>query len=176
MRTKCNFSNFFNRIDKEIRLICLRKSLIWGAVFLSLGVFIWILSSDYGSVVHFWSTPKCAFPLFLMYFLWGCSFFFIGALLCSCVCGIEKFRRRLIYKDILMLFIMQIFSYIAYPLFFGACAPFLAFLSLLIASVACFVVLISIARYFSIWTIALGIHFAWLLYNAYVAISFSIIN
>ncbi len=157
-------------------MICIKKNLACGFIFLAIGILMWIFCADYGGVAYFWTFPRCAMPVFLMYLLWAISYFLVGALISACICGIERFRRHLIYKDILMLIIMQIFSYICYPLFFSACAPFLSFLALILASISCALALVSMAKYFSLWTIALGMHFMWLIYNAYVSISFSIIN
>lgn len=176
MKKIFNISRFFHRINREIRMICLKKNIFLGAIFLVIGALIWILCADYGGVAYFWTFPQSAMPVFLMYLIWAISFFFVGMLISACLHGIEKFRRHLIYKDILLLIIMQVFSYICYPLFFGACAPFLSFLALLVASISCFIAMVSMAKFFSLWTILLSMHFLWLLYNAYVSISFSIIN
>lgn len=169
-------SRFIARINKEIKTLCTRKILIWGLIFLGIGLLNWILCSNGVRVALFWSVPRCAMPIFLIYFVWAVSYFLIGALIFACFYGIEKFRRHLIYKDILILIIMQLFTYISYSLFWGASAPFLSFLALLVAAFVCFIEILSLGKYFSLWTILLAIHFTWLLYNAYVCLAFAIIN
>ena len=170
------FSKFFSRINKELKTVCTKRALILGLIFLAIGILNWILCSNGVRVACFWQFPRTAMPVFLVYFFWAISYFLIGVLISACFNGIERFRRHLIYKDILVLVIMQVFSYISYSLFWGASAPFLAFLALMIASCACLIEIVSLAKYFSVWTIFLSIHLMWLLYNAYVSLAFAIIN
>ena len=169
-------SRFILRINKEIKILCAKKALICGLIFLFIGIINWILCSNRVRVAFFWEIPKCAMPIFLLYLIWAVSYFLLGVMISACFNGIERFRRNLIYKDILILVIMQVFTYISYALFLGASAPFLAFLSLFIASFACFIEIICLGKYFSLWTIFLVIHFLWLLYNAYICLAFAIIN
>lgn len=171
-----NFCSFFNRINREIRLICIKKALIFGIVSMAIGILSWIFCGTTGKIIFLWTAPKGAMPIFFTYIIWAVSFFYIGFVFSGIIYGINKICRKLIYKDLLLLIIMQIFTCMAYPLFFCAIAPFLSFVSLLLACACCVMAIKSLLKYYSTWSILLIMHCFWLFYNAYIAISYSLIN
>ena len=169
-------SCYFDRVSCEIRKINKKNTLIFMGIFLILGVFCWIMGGKTDRVMLLYRFPRIAIGVGFMFFLWGISFVFCGLIFSGIILSCEKYRRHISYKISLYLVLMQLFTYIVYPLFFGATAPFLSFLSLLIAIFFCFLAISSSFRFYSIWTICLILHMIWLVYNAYVSLAFILIN
>lgn len=176
MKAIKKISCFFDRIDREIRMIKAKALIICASIFLVIGIVSWIIGGRIDRITFFFIFPRCAIKIPFMFIIWGISFAFCGAILAGILCGCEKYRKNQAYKCALFLVIMQVFIYAAYPLFFGASAPFVAFLAFLIAQIFCLLCIISCLKIYSIWTICLIIHFLWLVYNGYVALAFALIN
>ena len=150
--------------------------LVFSSIFLSIGIFCWIMGGKVDRITFFFMYPRCAIPVGFMFVLWGISFILCGAVFYGVLFGCERFRRSKMYKSALLIVLMQIFTYITYPLFFRAAAPFIAFLAFLIAEIFCFFAIRDCLKNYSLWSIILIVHFLWLIYNGYCALAFSIIN
>ncbi len=168
--------NFINRLTYDIRKIRFKPAIIVAFAFFVLGALTWIFGGSAHRVLIIYVFPKSAMPLGIMYILWGLSFlacgFVLGAILFSC----DKYRRQYAYKICVTIVVMQFFTYIAYPLFFGANSPFVTFLTFLISLIFCFFATILSLRIYNCFSLYLIVHFVWLSYNAYVALAFSMIN
>ena len=169
-------SCFFDKIAHEIRMIKLKDMLIFSGIFLILGIISWIVGGRANRIVLLYDFPRSAISIGFMFVLWGASFIFCGAILSGILLGCEKYRRHRAYKIALYIIIMQIFTFMLYPLFFGAIAPFIAFLANIIALFFCMLSILSSYRLYSLWTVCLCLHFLWLFYNAYVCLAFIFIN
>ena len=169
-------SCFFDRISHEIRMIKIKYMLIFALIFLILGIASWIIGGGVNRVMLLYTFPRSAIHIGFMFILWGLSFLLCGTIFAGVLFGCEKYKRQKAYKIGLYIALMQIFTLIIYPLFFGAIAPFIALLSILVSIFLCFLAIISAYRIYSMWTICLGLHFLWLLYNGYICLAFILIN
>lgn len=176
MKVLKKVSGFFERINREIRFISAKAMLIMAAVFAGLGILSWIIGGRVDRITIFFVFPRCAIRLPFMYAIWTVSFAFCGACLAGILCGCEKYKKNQAYKCALFLVLMQVFTYAAYPLFFGAVAPFISFISFLIAEMFCILCIFSCAKLYSLWTVCLTVHFLWLLYNGYATLAFALTN
>lgn len=169
-------SCFFDRITREIRMIRLKHILIFSLIFLLSGIVSWIIGGGTNRVMLLYIFPRSAINIGFMYILWGVSYIFCGAILAGVLFGCEKYWKHKTYKVALYVILMQIFILIIYPLFFGATAPFLSFLAIVIASTFCLLSILVCVRIYSLWTVCLCLHFLWLLYNGYICLAFIFIN
>ena len=169
-------SFYFDRASFEIRRIKRKYALIFMSIFLLLGIFSWLMGGKTDRVVFLYRFPRIAIGVGFMFFIWGISFAFCGLIFSGIILNCEKYIKHISRKICLYLALMQLFTLIIYPLFFGAVAPFLSFLSLSFAILFCFLAILSSFRYYSIWTICLILHIIWLFYNAYVCLAFILIN
>lgn len=169
-------SCFFDRITHEIRMIRLKHMLIFSLVFLISGIISWIIGGGTNRVTLLYIFPRSAINIGFMFVLWCLSFMFCGIVFAGVLFGCEKYRRQRTYKIGLYIALMQIFMLIIYPLFFGATAPFIAFLAIIIASIFCLLSILASFRIYSLWTVCLCLHFLWLLYNGYICLAFIFIN
>ncbi len=167
---------FFDRITYEIRKIKFKCILIFSLLFFILGIISWIASGETNKMIILYIYPKAALNLGFMYMLWGISFLFCGGTLGGVLFGCEKFRRHKVYKIILYIIIMQLFSYVIHALFFRATAPFVALLSILIAILFCLLAIFDCFKIYSLWTICLCLHLLWLFYNFYICLAFIFLN
>ena len=169
-------SCYFDRVAREIKLFKRKQTIIFSVVFFTLGVFSWMIGGKTNRVVLLYSFPKCAVGISFAFILWGLSFALCGLIFGGILYGSERYRHRITYKICLYISLMEIFIYITYPLFFKACAPFLACLAYLISIFFCFLAISSAFKYYSLWTILLSLHILWLIYNAYVCLAFIFIT
>lgn len=151
-------------------------TLIFMGVFLFLCIISWAIGGKTDRVIFMYNFPRAAINITFMFILWGLSFIFCGFIFAGITFGCQKFRRHVSYKICLYMVLMQIFTFIVYPLFFGAIAPFVTFLSLFIAIFFCFMAILSSFSYYSLWTVCLSLHLIWLVYNAYICLAFMFIN
>lgn len=145
-------------------------------IFLILGIFSWIVGGKTDRVTFIYIFPRAAINIGFMYVFWAISFMICGCIFSCIMFSCKKFRRHIVYKICLYLILMQIFTYIIYPLFFGAMSPFLSFLAILIAIFFCILAILSSFYYYSLWTVILSLHLFWLIYNGYVCLAFTFIN
>lgn len=145
-------------------------------IFLILGIFSWIVGGKTDRVTFIYAFPRAAMSIGFMFIFWAASFMICGCVFACIMFNSKKFRNHITYKICLYLILMQIFTYIIYPLFFGAMTPFFAFLSILIAIFFCFLAILSSFNYYSLWTVILSLHLIWLIYNGFVCLAFMIIN
>ena len=176
MRSLNRCFGFFNRISCDFRKIKTKSALIVSVIYFVLGLLIWIFGGSVHRVLLIYVFPKSAIPLGIMYILWGISFLICGFILGALLFNYDKYKKQYSYKISALLVIMQLFTFIAYPLFFGANSPFVSFLSYVIALIFCFFAISFSIKIYSLWSICLILHFVWLLYNAYIALAFSMIN
>ena len=169
-------SCYFDRISYEIRIIRRKHTLIFMGIFLLLGIFSWILGGKTDRVMLLYSFPRAAIGIGFMFILWGFSFMFCGCIFAGIAFSCERYRRHISQKICLYIILMQLFTLIAYPLFFGAIAPFIAFLSLIISIFFCIMAILSSIKFFTLWTVFLSVHILWLFYNAYICLAFIFIN
>ena len=176
MRLFRRISCFFDRVTHEIRMIKFKHILIFSSIFLLLGILSWIIGGSTNRVLLLYTFPRSAIHVGFMFILWGFSFVFCGAILSGVVFGCERYKRHKVYKIALFLVLMQVFTYTIYPLFFGAIAPFITLLSIIVALFFSVLSILSSVRIYTLWTICLGIHLIWLLYNFYICLAFIFIN
>lgn len=169
-------SYFFDRISHEVRMIKLKHILISSGIFLILGILSWIIGGGTNRVVLLYDFPRSAISIGFMFILWGISFLFSGAILAGILCGCENYKKHRAYKIALYIILMQIFTLMAYPLFFGAIAPVITLLANITAMFFCLLAVMSSIRLYSLWTVCLCLHFLWLFYNAYICLAFIFIN
>ena len=169
-------SCYFDRIAYEIRTIKGLKTLIFMGVFLFLGVLSWIIGGRVDKVLFLYTFPSSAMSIGFAFVLWTLSFILCGCIFSGIAFGCKRYRRNVSYKICLYIVLMFLFVLTVYPLFFGARAPFLAFISLIVAIFFCLMAILSSYKYFSLWTVALILFGLWLLYNAYVCLAFILIN
>ena len=150
--------------------------IIFAIMFLLLGIMSWIIGGKTNRVVLLYSFPRCAIGISFAFIFWGISFALCGCIFCGILYGCERYKRRISYKICLYISLMQIFILTTYPLFFGACAPFIAFLAFLISIFFCILAISSAFKHFSLWTVILSMHLLWLVYNSYVCLAFIFIN
>ncbi len=169
-------SNFFERIEHDIRLFSVKPSLIIGSITLALGIFSWIIGGRADRAWLLFQFPRSAISIGFMYFLWGISFAFVGITLGGIMFGCEKYKRREALKIVVFVIISLLFTLCIYPLFFKSMAPFFTFVFILFAAFFCFMAILSAFRMYSLWSVCLMLHFAWLLYNCYLAFAIALIN
>ena len=175
---KCinRYNSFLNRIKNDFRKIKYKPALIVSLICFVLGLITWIFGGSAHRVLIIYAFPKSAMPLAIMYILWGFSYlacgFVLGALLFNC----DIYRRQNNYKICVTIVMMQLFTLVAYPLFFGANSPFVSFLSFIISLVLCFFAISLIIKMKNCLSLFMIIHFVWLSYNAYITLAFSMIN
>ena len=157
-------------------MIKLRHTIIFSGIFFILGIVSWIIGGGTNRVVLMYTFPRCAINVVFMFFFWGFSFIYCGAILAGTLFGCKKYIRHKAYKSGLYIIIMQLFTLMLYPLFFGAIAPFITLLANIVALLFCLLSIISSYRIYSLWTICLCLHFLWLFYNSYVCLAFIFIN
>ena len=172
---KC-INSFFDRITHEIRLIKLKLAGITALVFLILGILSWILGGRADRVAILFVFPRSALPLGWAYTIWALSFAFCGFVFAGILFGCEKYKRTLAQKSCIFIVLMFIFTLCAYPLFFGALKPLFAFIAFLLSIIFCILAILSCYRIYSLWTILLGVHFLWLLYNLIISLAFTFVN
>ena len=165
-----------SRLFCDIRKIKFKHSLIVGAIYFIIGAIVWFFGGNFQRIMLLFIFPKSALPLFIMYILWGVSHFACGFIFGAVIFSCDKYRRQLIYRICIALVLMQTFTFISYMLFFGANAPFVAFLSFLATLFFCVVAILFCFRNFYSCGFFLILHFLWLLYNTYITLAFSIIN
>lgn len=168
--------NFIEGISHDIRLLNLKKSIIFSLVFLVLGILSWVIGGRTDKVTLFYIFPRLALPTSIALFMWALSFAFCGFIFSAIVFGCEKYKRRVAQKIGILMSIMFLFTLCVYPLFFGALSPILTFFALLISLLFCFFAITSSIKLYSLWTILLGIHFLWLVYNTFLALAFAFVN
>ena len=169
-------SCFFDRISHEIRLMNLKAMIILSIVFLCGGIISWFVGGSSDKISVFFIFPRSALPLVYAYIFWAISFAFVGFIFGGILFGCEKYKRTRAQKIAIFVFLSFVFSFCVYPAFFGALSPFFAFLLLLVSFVMCLVAIFSSLKFYSLWTICLSIHALWLLYNCFVALSFTFVN
>ena len=169
-------SNYFDRIEHDIRLFNLKPSLILGGIVFGLGIFSWIIGGSSDRVMLMYLFPRCAISIGFLYFLWGLSFFFIGIVMGGLIFGCEKYKRRETMKIIAFVVLSLILSLCVHPMFFRCLAPFITSAILLFSALFCFLAITSAAKLYSLWSICLMLHFAWLLYNCYITFAIALIN
>lgn len=169
-------SNFVDGISHDIRLLKLKKSIIFSVIFLVLGMLSWLVGGRTDKVTIFYIFPRLALPTGVALFMWAISFAFCGFVFSAIVFGCEKYKRHSAQKIGILLSIMFLFTLCVYPLFFGALSPILTFFALLLSLLFCFFAIVSSMKLYSLWTILLGIHFLWLVYNTFLSIAFAFVN
>lgn len=167
---------YFDRLTHEIKQLNLKKCCIFSIIFLLLGVISWLIGGWVDEVTVFFIFPRSAIPLLYAFLLWGISFCFCGFIFAGVLFGCEKYRRNKTYKICLFIVIMQIFTLCVYPMFFGALAPLMTFILLLISLLFCFLAIMASIKVYCLWTICLCVQFLWLLYNSYIALAFAFVN
>ena len=167
---------FFDRINHDVRLFNAKKGLLFGVITLCAGIFSWLIGGRPDRITLLYSFPRCAIPIGFMYVLWALSFALFGVFLGGIIYGCEKYKRREVWKIVVFLTISYLFTLCMYPLFFRCISPFIAFLFMLIAQMFCMLAILASCRIYSLWTLCLGIHLLWLMYNGYVLLIFSLIN
>ncbi len=170
------FCCYIDNISHEIRLMNLKASTIFAGIYLVLGIISWVIVGKRSEITLFYIYPRCAMPLALAYVIWAVFFAFCGFILGSILFGCEKYKRHKVYKIAVFLILMQVFTYCVYPLFFGAAAPLICFMSLLVSMLFCIFSIIASSKIFVLWTICLCVNFLWLLYNSYVTLAFLFVN
>lgn len=176
MRKIRRYFNFFDRLNHEIRMISVKRSIITAFIFLLPAIISWIAVGRIDKVMLLYIFPRCAMPIFLMYIFWGCFFALSGIILAGIVFGCEKFRRNRSYKSVLFIILMQFISYTVYPLFFGALSTWITFFVLLVAQFLSLCAIIASSRSYCLWTVLLTLQYLWLIYNCYVTLAFSFVN
>ena len=169
-------SYYFDKVVYEIRTIKSQQTLIFMGVFLFLGVLSWIIGGRVDKVLFLYTFPSSAMSIGFAFVLWGFSFILCGCIFAGIAFGCKRYRRIISYKICLYIVLMFLFILTVYPLFFGAKAPFLALISLIVAIFFCLMAILSAYKYFSFWTVSLVLFCLWLLYNAYVCLAFIFIN
>ena len=167
---------YFDNVSCEIRMLDLKKCCIFSIIFLILGVMSWFVGGWVDEVRMFFIFPRCAIPLFFAFLLWGVSFCFCGFIFAGVLFGCEKYKRAKTHKIALFIIVMQIFTLCVYPMFFGAVAPLMTFILLLISLLFCFLAIMASIRVYCIWSVCLCVQFLWLLYNSYVSLAFAFVN
>ncbi len=167
---------YFDALSHDIRLLNLKNCCIFSVIFFILGIGSWIICGRIDDATIFYIFPRCAISIIYAYILWGISFAFVGFIFAGVIFGCEKYKRANAYKIALFIIIMQVFTYCVYPVFFGAVAPLITFILLLIAILFCFLAIMASFKFYCLWTICISIHFLWLLYNCYVCLAFAFVN
>lgn len=167
---------FVDRVGHDIRLFNLRKSLIFCTITFLLGIVSWIVGGRADKVMLIYIFPRSAISLGIMYFLWAISFAFLGFLIGGVIFGCEKYKRRESGKIAIFLVLSLLFMLCVYPIFFKCMSPFFTFVFLLIALFFCLLAICSSIRIYSLWSICLMLHAAWLIYNSFLAITITLIN
>lgn len=160
----------------DLRLFNPKASLIIGLITLILGVFSWFVGGTPDTVNLIYIFPRWALSTGVMYFLWLVSFVFAGIIIGGIFFGCEKFKRREASKILVFFCLSLLFTLCVYPTFFKALAPFITFILLFTAAFFCFLSILVAKRIFSLWTIMLCLHFAWLTYNGCLSLVFALIN
>ena len=176
MKLLRKISNFFERIEHDVRLFSVKPSLIFGAITLVLGILCWIIGGRTDRVYLLFQFPRSAISIGFMYFLWGISFAFIGIMLGGIFFGCEKYKRREAIKTAIFVILSLLFTLCIYPVFFRCAAPFFAFPFILVSALFCFLAIVSALRIYSLWSLCLMIHLIWLVYNCYVTFAIALIN
>lgn len=167
---------FINGINHDLRLLSFKKSGIFSVIFLILGIFSWIIGGRTDRVTIYYIFPRLALPLGCAFFIWALSFAMCGFIFGAVLYGCEKYKRKYAQKIAILIAIMYLFTLCVYPLFFGAMSSILTFFTLLLSTLFCFLAIASSVKIYPLWTIVLGIHFLWLLYNAFLALAFAFVN
>ncbi|MBQ7226521.1 MAG: tryptophan-rich sensory protein [Clostridia bacterium] len=167
---------FFDRMMHDVRLFKIKPSLICCGITLALGILSWFIGGRADRVMLFYIFPRSALPIGLMYFLWALSFAIFGLIIGGVLFGCEKFRHQEATKVSIFLIIGFLLSLCIYPIFFRSLSPFIAFVFFVIVLLLCFLALISSIRIYSLWTLLIGMHMLWILYNCYLALTIAMIN
>lgn len=167
---------YFDKLAYEIKLLNFKKCCIFSIAFLILGVVSWLIGGWVDKVTMFYIFPRSAIPLLYAFILWGISFAFCGFIFGGVLFSCERYRRHKAYKTALFIIVMQIFILCVYPVFFGALAPLMTFVILLVSLLFCFLAIMSSIKVYCLWTICLCIQFLWLLYNSYISLAFAFVN
>lgn len=157
-------------------MIKIKLSVIWGCVFLILGIASWFIGGSINKISLLYIFPRAAMPTAVMFFLWAIAFFSVGFIISGVMNGCEKYKRREVNKLILLLLFSYILFLCVYPTFFRALAPFVCFL-ILVASAFFLItsILISI-RLYSFWSALIILLTVFITYNAYLSLAFAIVN
>lgn len=167
---------YFDRINREIKMLNLKACTISSGVFLILGVISWIIGGRTDKITSFHIFPRSALPIIYAFLLWGLAFAFLGFIFGGVIFGCEHYKRKRAYKIAFFILIMLVFNLCVYPVFFGALSPIIAFVLLLTSLMFCSLAIMSSFKLYSLWTVCLILYFLWLLYNCYVALAFAFVN
>ena len=176
MKVTKRINCFFDRVVHEVRIINLKKMIISGSIFLALGILSWIIGGKTDKLTIFFLFPRSAIPLGFMFVFWGIYFVVFGFIFSGVLLGCEKYKRQRAIKIGIYMCLSYLFTFCIYPAFFGGLSFLGAFVVILIAEFFCLLALHNAIKLYSFWSICLSICFLWLMYNGYVALSFSFIN
>jgi tryptophan-rich sensory protein len=168
--------SFFSKIGHDISLFNPKPSLIVSGITLCLGIISWLIGGSTDKAMVFFMFPRSAIPLWLMYFLWGVSFAFLGIIIGGLLFGCEKYKKKDSLKTVIFAVFSLFFTYCVYSAFFRSLSPFFAFLLIFVAEFFCFLAIMSAIRSHALWSICLILNLLWLFYNSYVSIAISFIN
>ncbi len=167
---------FLDGMGHDIRLFNAKPSLIIGGITLFFGIISWIVGGMGERLLLIYIFPRSALPLGFMYFMWALSFVFIGIIIGGVIFGCEKYRRKEAIKIAIFLAASFLFTIFIYPVFFRAMAPFMTFVIIFVSLLFCFLALMASVRIYSLWTLCIGVHMLWLIYNGYLSLCISLIN
>ena len=167
---------YFDGLARDVRLLNFKLSCIFSLVFLISGIISWIICGNIDDVTVFIIFPRCAMPLGYVYILWAVGFIFLGFIFAGALFGCERYRRSNAYKIAMFLAMSHIFILCVYPILFGAYAPLIAFLIMLLGILFCFLALIVSFKQYCLWTICIFVYVFWLIYNAYVILAIAFVN
>lgn len=176
MRLFRGLNCFFDRLTRDIRVFNAKCSIICGTVALVFGIMSWLIGGMSNGALLIYIFPRSAISLSVMYFIWAISFFIFGVIVGGIAFNHDKFKRRDNAKILIFLLFSYLFSLCFYPIFFKSMSPFIAFLIIGISIMFSFFALVLSVRIYSLWTMLLGLHLLWLLYNCYISLTVAIIN
>ena len=120
--------------------------------------------------------PRSAIPLAYAFIFWAFYFITMGTVISGIVFSCEKFKRSRALKIAFLLTVAYACSLCAYPLFFRAMMPLIAFFMLLISVLFCIFAILDSVKLYSLWSICIFFIILWLSYNSFVALAFAFIN
>lgn len=163
-------------IKRQLAREC-QHPLVWigGLAFVSLGLISrWIGGNPRSVLLYVKGSPgTVATDLFLM--LWTVSLFVTGGVFGAMFVQKASCQLRS-YRAALLIVVMQVFAWFAYPLFFACYAWMLALMALILSMGFCIAAFCSVRRISFLGSVSLIVHFALLLWTAVCVVTVILMN
>ncbi|MBQ8397308.1 MAG: tryptophan-rich sensory protein [Clostridia bacterium] len=141
-----------------------RAMLIGGIVVVVLALICRIAIGSPVYVRHLLRLPDCMPSSLCLYLIGGILFFLLGALFGALVAAPTPAILRTRFRGTVLLVPLLLFRLLWFPLFFGACAPALALISLALAALCCVCAFIALVRVSRLACPVLLLNLIWLIW------------